>query len=341
MHKKTDTPNNVLDDTAVTLSALLIETANFLGHERATAHLFANELQACAVVVKVTARNAASEIVKLPTNAIITLIPYAGNNTGWIQSTETKPPYLAYPEGTYLNGDDASQQDVADEVEVFNRYIYFPEHMAGTPRIEVAVKITLPNGVEFSTNHHDVPYGATGENGRFNSSFYLQPMIPTRYSKNDASLLIEPLPFHDESLVDNRGAGVVHTHIRLKNPSTGREVNALGSPTGNLLSATHHNKATGVVNPNASQCQHAATLNSFYSDLLNRNISPTNAIGIVVGMIAYFSSGSHLPAKQNVDYGGWRDDYGNPVNLRITLSSENPADHNMPYRFELAINGNY
>lgn len=334
---------NAGSNAAVSLSYLLVEAGAFVGVEYAIANLFANSRQACPVLVKLTARDVNNLPVRLPPRAVITLIPYIGANEKWTQSDQPSE-FLPFPQGSFLPGAVQTEyvvgEDVTNDIELYNLYIYMPESMAQNQRVHVAVSVKLPGGAMYSTNNPDVPYGPTGELGRFNSSFYIQPFAPTSYSKANG-MHIETMGFQDRFPADNRGAGVVHSYVTLTNPSTNRVVSAKASSSAiSDVSATQHNKATGIIYPNENVCKHGVSSNQHYHELLNRNILSKGAITIVVGMIAYFGPEYYLPDSRHVTYSGWLDDYGNPFNITVALESIDPAIGNLPWQFTLTIDGN-
>lgn len=342
MSKDIEQDKGAVVNAAVTITYLLIEAAPFIGEPNATANLFANGRQACPVVVKLTAVDADNIPVRLPDTAI-TLIPYIGSNEQWTQSAQSSP-FLPFPQGSFLPDAVPTENTVCvgvtNDIQVFNRYIYMPESLAHGQKMQIAVKVTLPGlGTTFTTNNEDVPYGPTGEHGRFKSFFYIQPFAPTQYTKANG-MHIETDQFQDRFPIDNRGAGVVHARVTLTNPSTNRVVHAVAPASGlGEVSATHHNKATGIIYPNEDECKHSA-LNEHYKELMSKDIQKRNAVTLVVGMIAYFTPGRYLPDSRNATYSGWLDAYGNPFNIVVILNSIDPANQNMPWQFTMTIDGN-
>ncbi|QLL10864.1 hypothetical protein [Pseudomonas chlororaphis] len=340
-------------NTAVTLSYLLVEAEHFQGQQNATARLYANGTQKSTALITLVARNAFNEVVTLPPNTSIEIIPY-GSFVGLWPSDGTPPAAGFLPFDESLPGlihepvstvhEAATKDEEGGDVlsQTFRRYIRNVNNPAFLTE-KFAVQVTLGTTV-FRTNHLDVEYGGNGENGRFNSSFQLRSVEPTRYTLGMGGLHISDSTEVYSQSVDGYTAKVLNYKVALRHPATGRAVAFHASSNITADSSHNGNKATAFGAPGSavSKKNIPATPSRLASALNNHALSTimspsADRITVAVGMWSRVSE--RFATRQTSYCRGAVDVYGNPVNLRVELISTPVDEGRDPWKYSISIDG--
>ncbi|MHC8328981.1 hypothetical protein [Pseudomonas sp. LB1P83] len=287
----------------VSISYLLIETAAFQGQQDAQARVFANGVQKCFALITVQARNSNGEVVTLPDDVNINVVPYTSASGNWV-SDRTPPAagILQFPEQMIASADSESSFDLPvarpDSFQQFVRYVSYKDIPEGSV-IQFAARVKLPN-VEYVSNHRDVAYGGAGENGRFNSSFRLKSVKPPQYASYNGGLVVtEPAEVFSET-IEGYTAKVQNLYISLRYPGTSIPMAIHSSSSSAADSSLHENKATAFGDPGSGAAKKNIPATHQLGRSLNQALSTirqprAGAIALAVAMyarITEFFSGS-------------------------------------------------
>ncbi|MGE8177956.1 hypothetical protein [Pseudomonas fluorescens] len=328
-------------NNAFTLSYLLVEPESIQGQQDAQVRVFANGVQACVALITVQARDGNGEVVLLPDDLNINIVPYTTAPGGWV--SDDAPPaegYLPFPEQMIASVDTVSFSALSVEqpgsFQQFRRYVRYKSVSDGSV-IQFAARVKLP-GVEYVSNQRDVPYGGSGQKGRFNSSFRLKSVRPPQYASYNGGLVVtEPTEVLSE-VIEGYTAKVQNSYITLRYPGTAIPIAIhLGSSSA-ADSSLHENKATAFGDPGSGTAKKSIPATDQLGRSLNQALSTirqprAGAIALAVAMYSRITE--FFPARQVSHYTSGTDVYGNPLRFAVTLTSDRP--HRDPWVYRLSI----
>lgn len=329
---------------AVTLDYCLIEASGFEGQRSAVARLYVNGRQETELVISLRALDGNGEVTSLPADTRIDIVPVGATTTGLrVSSTPSADQWTPFDESApgLLPAVYAPQQKSGAMAEqYFNRFVIFDSVQAGKS-IKFIVKVTLANGVTFTTDATDVAYGGAGEFGRFNSNVYIKAVQPLFYQ--NSSLVVSAQPYVERVVSagdESRTARIIDTNIALLHPATLRSVNArlLPGRAPAEQSSCHYNKATanafaGTIKKNVPS---ANTMGKLLDKALALSLNQRpHEFCVVVASVAY--NAGMFSAPQESFYVNGCDEFGNAIKLRVFLESTNPVDNNNPWTYSLII----
>lgn len=336
---------------AVSVSYLLIETEAFEYRENAQARLFANNIQTCVVLITAVGRNSNGEVVPIPDNANVSVVPYTSAPGGWT-SNSTPAPLNIQPFPEHINTSTKTAKNAVpaqdarpEHVQVFRRYIRY-QGVPDATTIQFAAQVKVGT-TTYVSNQRDVPYGGAGQNGRYNSSFRLKSVRPPEYATYNGGLQVTGPVEVFNGLVDDYTTKIDNWYASLRYPGTSVPVAVLSSPGGANASSLHENKATAFGDAgNTAAKKNIPRTKPGGGSLpvgvaLDKALNPirqtrTGVVVVAVGMFARVNVNDYFPTgKQSSVYTGAQDVYGNPVNLAVTLTSTN-ALHN-PWHYQLSV----
>ncbi|MHC8388495.1 hypothetical protein ACYZTM_10770 [Pseudomonas sp. MDT2-39-1] len=328
-------------NSAVTVSYLLIEAQPFQGQQDAQARLFANAVQKCVALITLQARNSNGEVVSLPDDFNVSIVPYTSAPDGWVTSDVPQVEgVLPFPEQMIASAYEVSPPVLSaerpDSPQQFRRYISYQDIPDGSV-IQFAARVKLSN-VEYISNQRDVPYGGSGENGRFNSSFRLKSVKPPQYASYNGGLLVTEPAEVFSGAIEGFTTKVQNLYISLRYPGTSVPVAIHSSTSSAADSSLHDNKATAFGDPGSAVAKKNIPSTNQLGRSLNQALSTirqprSGAIAIAVAMYARITES--FQARQLSHYTNGMDVYGNPFRFAVTLKSVTP--HRDPWVYQFAI----
>lgn len=329
---------------AVTLDYCLIEAVAFPEHQNATARLFVNGRQESELLISLRGLDSQGVVTSLPRDIKIELVPVGPINEGFRVTTARSPAdWSAFDETTpgllpATYAEKPSGAAVAQDY--FTRYVIY-DSVRRDSSIKFIVKVTLSNGVVFTTDATDVAYGGTGEHGRFNSSVSIKAVAPLFYQGN--ALRVEaqsPIERVINAGGESRTARIVDHIISLFHPASSTKpilARLLSGSTPTAESSCHYNKATanafaGTVKKNLP----TGTMGALLNQALDESPSTRPHVFCVrVAAVAYNAGMFNGPRESHLLNGC--DEYGNAIKLKTTLESTNPVDTNNPWIYTVII----
>jgi hypothetical protein len=328
-------------NSAVSISYFLVESESYQGVQDAQSRVFANGVQKCVVLITVQARNSNQEVVSIPDDLNVNVIPYTAASGDWESSMSPGPSgILPFPEQLIAsdNAERPSKLPVEHpaNVQQFRRYVSYKDISDGSI-IQFAARVKLLT-TEYICNQRDVSYGGTGQNGRFNSSFRLKSVKPPQYaSYNGGLVLSEPVEVFS-GLIESYTAKVQNRYLSLRYPGTSIPVIIHPESSTGVDSSLHENKATAFGDPGSATAKKNVPAQNRLGRVLNSALSTirqprSGAIAVAVAM--YSQINEFFPARQTSNYTAGMDVYGNPLRFLFTLTSDRP--HRDPWVYQLGI----
>lgn len=336
--------NRATAGAAVTLDYCLIEAAGFQGQRNATARLFVNGRQESELLISLRGLDSQGVITPLPRDIKIELVPVGPINEGFRVTTARSPAdWSAFDETTpgllpATYAEKPSGAAVAQDY--FTRYVIY-DSVRRDSSIKFIVKVTLSNGVVFTTDATDVEYGGSGEHGRFNSSVSIKAVAPLFYQGNALNVQAQP-PI--ERVInaggESRTARIVDHIVSLFHPASPSKpilARLLSGSTPTAESSCHFNKATanafaGTVQKNLP----SGTMGALLNQALDASPSTRPHVFCVrVAAVAYNAGMFTGPRESHLLNGC--DEYGNAIKLKTSLESTNPVDTNNPWSYTVII----
>jgi hypothetical protein len=218
----------------------------------------------------------------------------------------------------------------------FRRYIRYTNIPEGTTN-QFAAQVKL-GSVTYISNQRDVPYGGSGENGRFNSSFRLRSVLPPEYATYNGGLVISEAVEVFSGVIENFTTKVRNSYASLRYPGTSTAINIHSGSTSAADSSLHDNKATAFGDGGSTVAKKNIPNTNRLGKALNQALSTirqprAGSIAVAVGMFSQFNE--LFPARQTSHYSGATDVYGNPIRLAVTLTSIQP--NRDPWNYQLSI----
>lgn len=326
---------------AASISYLLIETEAFQGVQDAQARVFANGVQKCVALITVQARNSNGEVVTLPDDLNINVVPYTSATGNWVSnSTPAAAGILPFPEQLIASGDiensPGAPASLPESYQQFRRYISFKDIPDGSV-IQFAARVKLPS-VEYISNQRDVPYGGAGQNGRYNSSIRLKSVKSPAYASYNGGLVVTEPAEVFSGLIDERTAKVQNRYLSLRYPGTSTSVNIHSSSSTAAASSLHDNKATAFGDPGSSTAKKNVPATNKTGRAMNQALSTirqprAGAIALAVAMDSLITE--FFTARQTSHYTNGMDVYGNPLRFAVTLTSVHPLRN--PWEYQISI----
>jgi len=338
--RKTDS-ESVQTATAVSLSYLLVETEAFQGQQDPQARVFANGVQKCVVYITVQARNSDSEVVKLPDDMNINIVPYTSASGNWVSDrTPAAAGILSFPEQIIASAKNESSSGLPivepDSFQRVVRYVSYKDIPDGSV-IKFAAKVKLP-GVEYISNQRDVPYGGEGQNGRVNSSFRLKSVKSPQYASHNGGLVVtEPTEVFSE-LIEGFTTKVQNLYLSLRYPGTTNPIGIHSASSSAADSSLHDNKATAFGDAGSATAKKNVPATNQLGRSLNQALSTIRQprAGAIALAVAMYSRVAELfPARQTSHYTAGKDVYGNPFRFAVILTSDHPQRDPFDYRLSI------
>ncbi|VVP99012.1 hypothetical protein PS914_03877 [Pseudomonas fluorescens] len=215
---------------AKTISYLLFEQQQFQGKENAVARLYNNQRQVSEFLITLEARDEHGQIAVVPDETLIEIIPFSNLQGRWPAATGPHVRgYLPFDESVIFDEADSAESFASScsaeavspdkflpltkpelhtiqssdalliQRKTFKRYLTNDEN-PGTMQDRFAVRVRLPgSSTTYASNNEDVPYGGSGQNGRFYSSVYLRSVAQPHYTVGNGGLVenVEEIRYHD------------------------------------------------------------------------------------------------------------------------------------------------
>lgn len=329
---------------AVTLDYCLIEAVEFQGQRNATARLFVNGRQESEILISLRGLDSDGVVTPLPRDINIELVPVGPLNEGFrVTTTRSPADWSAFDESTpglvsAAYAEKPSGASVAQDY--FTRYVIY-DSVRRNSSIKFIVKVTLSNGVVFTTDATDVEYGGPGEHGRFNSSVSIKAVAPLFYQ--GSALTVQALPAIERIINaggESRTARIVDNIISLSHPASPSKsiwARLLPGSSPSADSSCHFNKATanafdGTVQKTLPSGTMGALLNQALEASPN---SRPHVFCVRVAAVAY-NAGMYSGPQESHFLNGC-DEYGNAIKLKTSLESTNPVDTNNPWLYTVSI----